>query len=226
MNKQKGIIIGVLALMVTMMVGYAIFSETITINGTATAKGDFNIKMLNASISKETGSSGATTNISADGKILTINIPRLEYPGAYVDVTYSVKNAGTIDALYTGYNIKGETERIKTYFVINNLYYASNDIKASTIRIYWDENNNSTEEENATVVLEVGYKQVANKVEACNELKKMEQIVNDCASYILDPEDPISCPTMYDFNHDGFIDGSDISEIDDVLYNKVQCPTN
>ncbi len=44
MNKKKGIIIGVLALMVTMMVGYAIFSETITINGTATAKGDFNIE--------------------------------------------------------------------------------------------------------------------------------------------------------------------------------------
>ncbi len=42
-NKQKGIIIGILALAVTMMVGYAIFSETIKINGTATAKGGFDI---------------------------------------------------------------------------------------------------------------------------------------------------------------------------------------
>ncbi len=43
MNKQKKVIIAVLTLVVTMMVGYALFSEALTINGTATAKGDFNI---------------------------------------------------------------------------------------------------------------------------------------------------------------------------------------
>ena len=43
MNKQKKVIIAVLTLVVTMMVGYALFSEALTINGTATAKGDFSI---------------------------------------------------------------------------------------------------------------------------------------------------------------------------------------
>lgn len=43
MNKKRNIIIGALALIITMMVGYAIFSDTININGTATAKGDFSV---------------------------------------------------------------------------------------------------------------------------------------------------------------------------------------
>ena len=45
MDKRKNkILIGCLALLLVMTVGYALFSETITINGTATAKGDFNIE--------------------------------------------------------------------------------------------------------------------------------------------------------------------------------------
>ena len=41
MNKKKKVIIGVLAVALVMVVGYAIFSDTLTINGTATAQGDF-----------------------------------------------------------------------------------------------------------------------------------------------------------------------------------------
>ena len=42
MDKRKNkILIGCLALLLVMTVGYALFSENITINGTATAKGDF-----------------------------------------------------------------------------------------------------------------------------------------------------------------------------------------
>ena len=42
-EKKSKILIGCLALLLVMAVGYALFSETITINGTATAKGDFDI---------------------------------------------------------------------------------------------------------------------------------------------------------------------------------------
>ena len=45
MDKKKNkILIGCLALLLVMAVGYALFSENIAINGTATAKGDFNIE--------------------------------------------------------------------------------------------------------------------------------------------------------------------------------------
>ena len=46
MDKRKNkILIGCLALLLVMAVGYALFSENITINGTATAKGDFDMSI-------------------------------------------------------------------------------------------------------------------------------------------------------------------------------------
>ena len=43
LSKNNKILIGCLALLLVMSVGYALFSDTITINGTATAKGEFDI---------------------------------------------------------------------------------------------------------------------------------------------------------------------------------------
>ena len=45
MKKKNMIIIGVIALILAVSVGYALFSNTLTINGSATAKGDFNMTM-------------------------------------------------------------------------------------------------------------------------------------------------------------------------------------
>ena len=41
LSKNNKILVGCLALLLVLSVGYALFSDTITINGTATAKGDF-----------------------------------------------------------------------------------------------------------------------------------------------------------------------------------------
>ena len=43
MFKKNKILVGCLALLLVLSVGYALFSETITINGTATAKGNFDM---------------------------------------------------------------------------------------------------------------------------------------------------------------------------------------
>ncbi len=43
MNKKKGIIIGIFALVITMVIGYALFRKNIEIKGTATASGNFDI---------------------------------------------------------------------------------------------------------------------------------------------------------------------------------------
>ena len=43
MNKKKSIIIGIFSLALVMVVGYALFSDTITINGTASAEGEFSL---------------------------------------------------------------------------------------------------------------------------------------------------------------------------------------
>lgn len=43
LSRNNKILVGCLALLLAMSVGYALFSDTITINGSATAKGDFEI---------------------------------------------------------------------------------------------------------------------------------------------------------------------------------------
>ena len=45
MSKKRNVIIGVIALLLVVSVGYAIFSDTLTINGTATAQGDFSFSI-------------------------------------------------------------------------------------------------------------------------------------------------------------------------------------
>ncbi len=91
MNKQKGIVIGVLAFAVTMMVGYAIFSQNITINGTATAKGDFNISYTCDAIEYH----GAIGECTIDGNkiITTSNLPR---PDASTQYNIIITNSGSI----------------------------------------------------------------------------------------------------------------------------------
>ena len=223
MNKK--ILMILLTFMVALVVGYALFSSTLNINGSATAKGDFKMEILNASVTNEVGSSGATANVINNGKALEITVPHLEYPGAYVEVTYNIKNSGTIDALYDSYNITGETDRIKSLFNISTMYYAPNDESTETFRIYWDENNNSEVEETENIVLEINYTQVDDKNTACTKLKEMQTTLDECSMFIITGEE--NCPSnKFDLNHDSYIDTNDVSTMSDIIYLKMQCSSN
>ena len=225
MNKKKGIIIGVLAIALVMVVGYALF------------KGNFDMQIISAEVTGEVGSTGATTQVNSEdnNNSLTINIPKLEYPGAYVDVTYKVKNAGSVPALYDSYEITGETDRIKAGFNIMNMFYEPEDETQETIRIYWDENNNTTEEESVTITFKLNYVQTNDKERlnyvqtndkesACASLKEFQTTTDECASWILFGDD---CPVnKYDLNHDTFIDGMDVSTLDGYIDLTLQCPSN
>ena len=223
MNKKKKVIIGVLALALVTIVGYALFSDTLTISGTATAEGNLDMQIISAEVTGEVGSTGATTQVSSDNNTLTITVPKLEYPGAYVDVTYKIKNSGTIPVLYDSYEITGETDRIKAQFNIKNLFYEPEDETTETIRIYWDSNNNTEEEESVTITFKLNYVQTNDKESACNALKEYSAIVDGCANYMLFGDD---CPVnKYDFNHDTFIDSSDVTNIDEYINLTLQCPS-
>ncbi len=82
MDKRKNkILIGCLSLLLVMAVGYALFSETITINGTATAKGDFDISFTCDMVTKDNATTdeinniyytkGGSGNCSIDGQTIT-----------------------------------------------------------------------------------------------------------------------------------------------------------
>ncbi len=121
MNKKKGIIIGIFTLMITMIVGYALFGENIEIKGTATAKGDFSLtttceKGLNQTIksllegNEDVAKEGGYENdyCSANGTTVSFHSD-LKYPGAARYFTAKITNTGTIDAklnLENGFQLK------------------------------------------------------------------------------------------------------------------------
>ena len=111
MDKRKNkILIGCLALLLVMAVGYALFSETITINGTATAKGDFELTTsvvdLSESWAEDYGflnrnaiSSGMVSkpSISVSGNVVTSSV-ELGMPGSFYNFAIKIENTGTIPA--------------------------------------------------------------------------------------------------------------------------------
>ncbi len=231
MDKTRNkIFVGCLALLLVMVAGYALFSQNLTINGTAKAEGKFNIEFTQATISAEKGSTGATATISDNGKILTITVPKLEYPGAYVDVSYTVKNTGTIDAIFNSNKLTGTTNKIKANYGASKLLYLAANATATdnNIRIYWDSSVNTTVEESATIKYEINYNQINDKDAACTALKEKAKIINECDQWIRDPESDKECQDLSknDVNGDGSIDGTDSGDIEIFAYQKLGCSQN
>ena len=109
MNKTTVII--VLAIFLTISVGYALFSDTITIEGTATAQGNFDMEVVSCTpgalpgtdtnhiaVYEEKGYENDTCIVSSDKNKTTFNVDLL-YPGAARHFTVKLKNVGTIDAM-------------------------------------------------------------------------------------------------------------------------------
>ena len=114
MNKGNKILLGVLAFVVACVVGYALFSESITISGSASASGDFRITTtcsagVNSKIFEAFADYGITEkdfvqggyanescNVSGNKVSLAVD---LKYPTAQRAFTISFKNTGSMDAV-------------------------------------------------------------------------------------------------------------------------------
>lgn len=96
-KKKNYALLILLILLIGISVGYAAFAQVLTINGTANANGNFNLKFTKAEIDPSVGAEGSTTSISAAGENLSINM-NLEYPGAGGIVTATITNTGSIAA--------------------------------------------------------------------------------------------------------------------------------
>ena len=118
--KNKKILLGGLLLLLVVTIGYALLSETINISGTATASGEFNMEFSEVGSIVEAGSTGATAQISGDKNTLTITVPRLEYPGASVEIPVTIHNAGTIDAKLDSIDVNGLTEEDRSIVVTHS----------------------------------------------------------------------------------------------------------
>ena len=105
---------------------------------------------------------------------------------------------------------------------------AANDTATdNNIRIYWDSSVNTTAEESTTIKYEINYNQINDKDAACTALKERSKIINECETYIRDPESDEECKdlTKNDLNGDQFVDSTDDTLITGAI-NKLGCPEN
>ena len=105
MNKGNKTLLGILAFIVVCVVGYALFSESITVTGTASASGDFafektctlgDSRNIYSNIIRESGY-GTESCVVKDNSI-TISTELL-YPSATRLYTIEMKNVGSIDGM-------------------------------------------------------------------------------------------------------------------------------
>ena len=126
LSKNNKILIGCLALLLVMSVGYALFSDTITINGSATAKGDFEITTEAVDLSEdvfsdvlmESPSKGIVENpiITVNDNVINTSVT-LGAPGSYQYFGIKVTNTGSIPA-----KLKSISDKV------NNILYSVDEL--------------------------------------------------------------------------------------------------
>lgn len=142
MSKKKVFLITIVSFLISISVGYALFSQSVNISGTSTAQGTFDVEFLSATISDHDGSTNETVEINNDHDQLELTVPELAYPGAYSTITVVVKNVGTIPAKLTGITTNGLntdpniliTSNVDT---VQNVVMAQNQTTTFTITVTW-----------------------------------------------------------------------------------------
>lgn len=180
MKKQNIAIIAAIALVLAVSVGYALFSQSLTVTGTATAKGDFDVQFTAIGNIKSEGYTDANAtetdtdeikksriaSISNNGHDLTITVNKLDYPGAYVEIPVTITNEGTIPAKLK--NIE-ETNLTDTGRAVKVSYsgVAASDVAINSkatqdmlIRVEWDQAVNEGNQEAASFKIKLNYEQI------------------------------------------------------------------
>ena len=138
MNKKNKILVGCLVLLLALSVGYALFSDSITINGTTTAKGKFKLTTTCGVVPQEDITQyssqlqyiGVSKNeISCEDNDVSISTT-LDYPGAYAWYKIVVKNEGNIKARLKNIEI------VERGNILDETSYNYNSFYLEPIRIY------------------------------------------------------------------------------------------
>ena len=109
-NDRKYYILILVAVVVTLSVGYALFADVLNISGTFTASGNFDLEFTSASVGSSSQAGTPTATISGDKNTLTLAAPTLLKPGATVTYDVTVSNVGNVDALLTNIAVTGNND--------------------------------------------------------------------------------------------------------------------
>ena len=97
MRKKNYAVVVLIVLLLALAVGYAAFSTTLTINGTARGSITWDVKFTAASFKDASGNAVATTKAEASytDTTVTATVKKLDYPGDGVVLETTITNAGT-----------------------------------------------------------------------------------------------------------------------------------
>ena len=170
MNKQNKIIVGVVALILALTVGYAVFSQSLNIGGTAKASGSLNIVFKEVGeIVYQGANETTTTEITENGKKLVIEGTELNYPTAYVDIPVTIVNNGTVDGILESITVENlETDDIKVSIKgvekdqVVKVYNSNDDttIVNATVRIEWLDKTDTKVESTKQIVVRLNARQL------------------------------------------------------------------
>ena len=159
-NKGRNIIIGtLLAAILIMAVGYALLSQSLTINGTANITSNWDVKITGISEGTPTGSATNVSPASFEGTSATFNV-NLVKPGDKMVYEITVSNLGTLNAELTGMTVSpANPASTGIYYRVTGVEQGVTKLDASqtntvTVEVGWVATDTSTPEE-TTVPLTV-----------------------------------------------------------------------
>ena len=145
-KKRNHAIIVLIVLLIAIAVGYAAYSTTLTINGTATGTATWDVKFTAASLLDSSGN--ADTNhgtVSFTDSTVTATGITLSYPGDGVKLRTVITNAGTLNAKLTSINVN--TPAANTGIIVTPAVPTQNEVIApngtctSEFFVQWDPNS-------------------------------------------------------------------------------------
>lgn len=107
-NKTKILIVALIVLLLALAIGYAAYSQRLTVEGRADASGNFEVAFTGGSI--HTPDHGSVSINPNDSSKMSVSV-KLSYPGDGCTVTAYIKNNGNVPAKLTGFHLynKGAT---------------------------------------------------------------------------------------------------------------------
>ncbi|MBO5478399.1 MAG: hypothetical protein J6A04_01575 [Clostridia bacterium] len=170
-SNKKYLILLLIVFLLALAIGYAAFSDILTISGTANANGTFDLEFQNAVVDSAVGCNTTETKatISADKDTLNVVVKDLAYPGAGAQFTVDIVNVGNIPAKITKLtptNLTGsDSIKISGLDAITTSHptIAAGGKCTVTFTVEWDANSTAelTDEEKSGIAfgLEIEYSQ-------------------------------------------------------------------
>ena len=97
-KKKNAILVFLIVLILGMAVGYAAFSQTLTINGTANISSTWDVHFKSIADGTLVGATNVATYPKLDGTTTATFNVNLAYPGASATYNIVVENSGSVDA--------------------------------------------------------------------------------------------------------------------------------